>query len=89
MSKTIGDLTQNDIGKYVTITSIVEGERHKDFVVTGRLNYVEHGEEVVEEYTFAQREPEVVARNPWTTVQVGPGYFDQIDPSARVQGIDL
>lgn len=93
MSKTIGDLTQNDIGKYVTVTSIVEGQRHKGFVVTGVLGYVEHGENVdtVMDRMFYQKEADeiVVARRPWTTIQVGPGYFDQIDPSARVHGIDL
>jgi hypothetical protein len=92
VSKTIGDLTQNDIGKYVTITSIVEGKRHRDFVVTGVLNYVEHGEDVntvVDRTLSGDEVHHEVARIPYTSIQVGPGYFDQIDPSARVQGIDL
>lgn len=92
MSKTIGDLTQNDIGKYVTITQILPHDRSKDFVVTGQLNYVEHGKDVQTVWNCTlsgEARMEEVATEPWTSVQVGPGYFDQIDPSARVQGIDL
>lgn len=72
-----GQLNDAFIGHRLTVD-------HSRFTLSGRLESIEHGADLIEDSALTDTEPQYVIGNRWVDLQIGGIQTGEIDPSTKV-----